>query len=222
MTNAKFRAKRPVNITRAKILDQEGFEEIIRDVQQGEHALRNEALLRLSFYCGLRAQEIAGLQWKRHLLTPKGRVVSVLRVTRDIAKGDRARIVERDIPLDPTLIEVLTRLRITRPRDRFVIYALAEPRNYGDSGFQNRAEDGGVAPNTLVKYMIRLFGAAGFEGCTSHSGRRTFITNLARRCNEAGGSLVDVQKLAGHRDLNTTGGYIEPSQAQHQLVQMVF
>lgn len=48
-------------------------------------------------------------------------------------------------------------------------------------------------------------------GASSHSGRRTLLTNMARRCAQAGASLRDVQRIAGHADLGTTERYVEPS-----------
>ena len=50
-------------------------------------------------------------------------------------------------------------------------------------------------------------------------GRRTLLTNLARRCAQAGASLRDVQQIAGHADLGTTERYVEPSlEAQRRLI----
>jgi hypothetical protein len=49
----------------------------------------------------------------------------------------------------------------------------------------------------------------GFAGASSHSGRRTFVTRRAKKIVEAGGSLRDVQELAGHASLATTRGYIQ-------------
>jgi integrase len=62
----------------------------------------------------------------------------------------------------------------------------------------------------------------GFGGASSHSGRRTFLTKAARRCIEAGGSLRDVQQLAGHSTLSMTQKYIEgSSEAKRKLVNLI-
>ena len=61
----------------------------------------------------------------------------------------------------------------------------------------------------------------GLIGCSSHSGRRTFITNAARKISTVGGSLRDVQHLAGHFSLQTTQRYIEgDSEARKRVVQL--
>ena len=58
---------------------------------------------------------------------------------------------------------------------------------------------------------------------SSHSGRRTFITNSARKISTVGGSLRDVQMLAGHSNLRTTQRYIEPNpEAQLKIVELVY
>ena len=52
--------------------------------------------------------------------------------------------------------------------------------------------------------------------------RRTFITNAARTISTVGGSLRDVQMLAGHRALSTTQRYIEADvEAQKRVVDLV-
>ena len=67
-----------------------------------------------------------------------------------------------------------------------------------------------------------LYDEAGLQGCSSHSGRRTFITNAAKLVAKAGGSLRDVQELAGHRALTTTERYIEGDRdAQRKLVRLL-
>jgi integrase len=62
----------------------------------------------------------------------------------------------------------------------------------------------------------------GWEGYSSHSGRRTFATNAARKATTVGGSLRHVQDLLGHASLNTTQRYLEPSSdAKRKLVELI-
>jgi integrase/recombinase XerD len=74
----------------------------------------------------------------------------------------------------------------------------------------------------IVNKFAGWYRALGFVGASSHSGRRTFITNAARRISTVGGSLRDVQLLAGHSALGTTQRYIEADgMAQRRIVELV-
>jgi integrase/recombinase XerD len=79
---------------------------------------------------------------------------------------------------------------------------------------------------TSAQAVVNLFQSwyrdLGLVGCSSHSGRRTFITNAARKISTVGGSLRDVQHLAGHSSLQTTQRYIEgDSEARKRVVDLV-
>jgi integrase/recombinase XerD len=86
-----------------------------------------------------------------------------------------------------------------------------------------RSERGGaMVPGSIVLWFNRAYRALGFDGCSSHSGRRTFITRAARLVHKAGGSLRDVQLLAGHRSIQTTQRYIDgDSDAQRRLISLL-
>src|SRR4029079_5863616 len=78
------------------------------------------------------------------------------------------------------------------------------------------------SPAALVYLFARWFRTIGLQGCSSRSGRRTFITNAARKISTVGGSLRDVQVLAGHKALSTTQRYIEAdAAAQKKVVDLI-
>ena len=80
----------------------------------------------------------------------------------------------------------------------------------------------GMSAQAMVNLFWRWYQDIGFDGCSSHSGRRTFITNTARKISTVGGSLRDVQMLAGHTNLRTTQRYIEANpEAQMKIVELV-
>jgi len=79
-----------------------------------------------------------------------------------------------------------------------------------------------TSPQAIVNLFARWFRALGCYGCSSHSGRRTFITNAARKISTVGGSLRDVQILAGHSALTMTQRYIDSdAAAQRKIVDLI-
>ena len=81
-----------------------------------------------------------------------------------------------------------------------------------------------VPPNTArdESSFHRLYASLGLIGGSSHSGRRTCITRAARKVSEAGGSLRDVQQLAGHASLSLTQRSIEgDSDAKRELIALI-
>jgi integrase/recombinase XerD len=93
----------------------------------------------------------------------------------------------------------------------------------GGTGPVVKSERGGkMTAVGIVNWFALAYQAIGLEGCSSHSGRRPFITRAARLVHRAGGSLRDVQLLAGHRSIQTTQRYIDgDSDAQRKLVGMI-
>jgi integrase len=73
---------------------------------------------------------------------------------------------------------------------------------------------------TIVSMFFRWYQDCNLEA-SSHSGRRTAITNWARKISTVGGSLRDVQSLAGHSSLGMTQRYIDRSpDAQKRVVEL--
>lgn len=203
--------------TRAKVINETQYAALIDNVRRENCPVRNEALVRLGFEAGLRAVEISGLEWDRHILNSRGEVSNVIKITRDITKKSK----EREVPVSKNLRRTLEALRKERPGDIYVVHAL-----YNRSADTQRARylgRGQTDRNTIAQYLRRKYAAYGLNGCTSHSGRRTFTTNLARKADQdANLSLRDVQELVGHVNIRTTQGYVDVSPARVNLVDKVF
>ena len=74
----------------------------------------------------------------------------------------------------------------------------------------------------IVNWFTGVYRTLGLTGCSSHSGRRTFITRSARILGRTGGSLRDIQELAGHQAITTTERYIMGDRAaQRRLIALI-
>ena len=187
----------------AKVLAPADVRRLYAAARRGRHAARNVLIVALSARAGLRACEIAGLTWGM-TLSASGRIAPILNVAGTIAKNGRGR----HIPVHPEL--------------RGLLEAVHRQQRRPLTGPVIRSQRGGhMTPQSIVNWFVKIYAALGMDGCSSHSGRRTFITRAARMVSKAGGSLRDVQELAGHRALTTTERYIEGDRdAQRRLVRM--
>jgi integrase/recombinase XerD len=186
----------------AKTLTKQQLAAALRRARYGRYPDRDRAMVLLSLKAGLRAGEIAKLTWPM-VLDSQRRISGYIEL-HDAAAKKRSG---RTIPLHPQLIRALM---VLKPQ-------------HGATGPVIRSERGdALRPGSVVNWFRRLYGDLGFEGCTSHSGRRTFVTNAARLVFKAGGSLRDVQQLAGHRSIEQTQAYIEgDSRAKRRLIALL-
>ena len=159
-------------------------------------------MLLLSAKAGMRAAEIAGLTWAM-VLDASGHISGQIALADNIAKKGSGRM----IPMHPNLSQALAKLGRNTCREGHVIKSERGER---------------LSPGSVVNWFKTYYARLGLQGCSSHSGRRTFITVAARRVARAGGSIRDVQILAGHSSLRHTQGYIEgDSRAQRRLVNLL-
>ena len=81
-----------------------------------------------------------------------------------------------------------------------------------------------MLPCNISHWFCSTFKKLGLDGCSSHSGRRTFVVNAAKHIIEVGGSLRDVQQLAGHASLQMTQRYVEveeDAEAKQKVMQLI-
>lgn len=173
------------------------------------HGLRDQTVFLLSVRAGLRAKEIANLKWSM-ILTPGGEVGDAIHLTNSASKGRSGRV----IPLNKQLRENLKQMLVEARQDRRFHPAL--------SYVVKTERSAHTSPQAIVNMFKRWYEDIGLLGCSSHSGRRTFITNAARKISTVGGSLRDVQMLAGHSSLAVTQRYIDgDSEARKKIVDVI-
>ena len=177
-------------------------------VAKRRHGARNKTMILLSVKAGLRAGEIAQLTWSM-ITDSNGEVGDFIELPGVVAKYGSGR----RLPLHEDIRKALQVLK--RQLE-------AEERTMLEGPVIRSERDGHMSPKAVVNWFHALYAGLGLEGCSSHSGRRTFITNAAKLVHRAGGSLRDVQLLAGHRSIQTTEGYIEGDGiAQKKLVRLM-
>jgi integrase/recombinase XerD len=165
---------------------------------------RNRLIFLLSVKAGLRAKEIASLSW-RMVTDAGGQIGQAIHLENRASKGQSGRVIPMNEELRTAFIEYSR--TVLMPDSTFVI----------ESERSNR-----MSAQAAVNLFWRWYRHVGFDGCSSHSGRRTFITNAARKISTVGGSLRDVQMLVGHSNLRTTQAYIEANaEAQVRIVDLV-
>jgi integrase len=186
----------------AKIVSSTTLRRMIAYARKTRQPKRDAVIVLLSVKAGLRACEIAGLQWSM-VMTDDGKISDVVDIRNAIAKRGSGR----RIPMHPSLQRALAELWRVRTSENHIVAS-------------NRG--GAMRANSIVNWFVAMFAELKLEGCSSHSGRRTFITAAAKNVHRAGGSLRDVQLLAGHQSIDTTQRYIDgDTVAQRKLITLL-
>lgn len=189
----------------AKILTSAQVRAVQLHLSTTRNPVRNRLIFLLSIKAGLRAKEIAGLTW-RMVTGAQGEIADTIRLEDTAAKGRGGGVIAMNSELRRALTDWRAHCWVLDGNRPVIITE------------RSKATSPQVIVNLLREWYLRL----GFDGCSSHSGRRTFITNAARKISAVGGSLRDVQMLARHSSLSMTQRYIEAdAEAQRRVVELV-
>ena len=182
-------------MAQAKTLTTAEIEHLLNYINARKYAARNRSMMLLTHWAGLRIGEVACLRWS-DVTNSDGQVKDEIRLLPDMTKGRHARTVFVNIKL----------------RDELQSYAAQTKcveRSYPFFASQKSIKSG-FSATSLAQTFALLYEGAGVEGASSHSGRRTFLTNLANK-----GTAIHILKtLAGHRSIQTTATYLYSSPSQ--------
>ena len=189
----------------AKVLSKQQQKAMLSYLATTKHALRNKVIFLLSLKAGLRAKEIANLTWGM-VTDSEGTITDKISIQDTATKGRSGGVVWMNKELLEALNSYYSSIEGVSHRDRVV----TTERNAQTS------------PQCIVNLFAHWYRQLGFIGCSSHSGRRTFITNAAKKISSVGGSMRDVQMLARHSSLAMTQRYIEADvEAMKKVVDLV-
>ena len=187
----------------AKTLQAQELRRVLDYIATRPHALRNRTMLLATHLAGLRVGEVANLRYE-DVVDSAGAVRDEIRLEPEQTKGRHARTVFVNAKLERELESYLRAFPQSKPEHRLF--------------YTQKKQGDGFTPNTLAQHFHYIYQRAGIEGASSHSGRRTFITNLAAK----GVSVRVLMSLAGHRHIGTTQAYIDVNDdMKRRAVEMV-
>ena len=182
-------------MAQAKTLTASELDQILNYINTRKYTARNRSMMLLTHWAGLRIGEVACLRWC-DVTNSDGQVKDEIRLLPNMTKGRHTRTVFVSAKLKSEL-------------QAYADQAKCVDRNYPFFASQKSIK-AGFNPNSLAQTFALLYEGAGLEGASSHSGRRTFLTNLANK-----GTAIHILKtLAGHRSISTTAAYLYSSPSQ--------
>lgn len=177
-------------MAQARTLNEQEIQQVLNYASTRKHAARDRALLLVSHLSGMRVGEIAALT-VGHVLDAGHQIRAEIRLTASQTKGKHPRTVFLNKRVREELAVYVQTMR-TDDTERALFPTQKNPRN-------------GFSSNSLTQHFANLYEGAGLDGATSHSGRRTYATNIASQ----GVGLRVLMRLMGHRNVATTAVYID-------------
>lgn len=199
----KLTFRRALMSKQAKTLTAQELRHVLDYVATRPHAHRNRAMLLVTFYAGLRSKEVASLRYC-DVMDADGKVRSEIYLSAEQTKGSKTGTVFVSDKLRKELQSYIANVPAKQLLDK-----LFYTQKKGGNGF---------TANTLTQHFHHLYKSAGIAGASSHSGRRTFITNLA----DKGVGVRVLMSLARHANISTTQAYIDVNEAmQRRAVELL-
>jgi len=189
----------------AKTLNQKQLFLFLKQLELFKNSQRNQLIISLTFYSGLRIGEVTKLKWKDAIdsnLTVKDEIILS-------AKDNKSNEVQRLFLNKKLRLEILKYKTFYSQKYKHI--NLESPLIISQRNTQ-------FSPNSLCQLINSLYKRCNLPTATTHSGRRSFITNLANKSLNA----KVIMSLARHKNLSTTQRYIDVNDEQlKQAIELI-
>lgn len=182
----------------ARTLNEKELKLLLLYVSTKKHAARDRAMVLMTYWGGMRIGEVAATKIG-DVLAVDGTIKHELRLTAAQTKGRHARTV---VLADKLRKELLIYLQQRFGARQLIALNYTDYVNSPLFATQKRE---GFTANTACYHFHMLYKSAGLTGASSHSGRRSFITQLSSKSVP----LKVLMELAGHRQAQTTMRYVD-------------
>ena len=186
-------------MAQAKVLTEKDVRRILLWIAAHKHPTRNRAMFLMTTNCGMRVGAVAALRLC-DVLTSEGKIRESIYLRPEQTKGSKGHTVVLSEKMQAELHNYLcSRFKL---KDLLAVTMTDTTRAL----FTNQKNPHrGFSANTLAQFFTTLYSRVGIDGASSHSGRRSFITNLANK----GVSVRVLMELANHSSMAVTQKYIE-------------
>jgi integrase/recombinase XerD len=186
--NVSTSARKKQMPKQAKTLNERELQRLLDHVATTKSPERNRAMLLLTHLAGMRVGEVAAVR-VCDVVASDGSIRDEINLSAAQTKGNRSRSVLLNERMRGELASYMKTVKVRDPKQ--ALFATQRSAAF--------------TANSLTQVMNGIYRNAGFDGASSHSGRRGFLTNLA----EKGVSVRVMMALAGHRNMATTQRYID-------------
>ena len=180
----------------ARTLTDKELKRLLALIATRRYAERDRAMVLLTHLAGMRIGEVSALT-VGDALDRNGDIVPEINLAAHQTKGAHARTVVLSTRMRQELRDYMAwyqsshRGQQTQQLDRTLPLFPTQKRS-------------GFTANTACYHLFMIYRDAGFDGGSSHSGRRSFLTNLSQKAVP----LKVMMELAGHRQAQTTMRYV--------------
>lgn len=190
---------------KAKVLSSKEIQNVLKVLKSP----RDKLLFATGLYTGLRISEIISIK-QDHVYTTSGGIRNILKITRLKKKNT----VYSNIPIHPKLREQLQAYK--RNLDHLDELGSTSPWLFPST--DDPAEH--IKRVRAHNILTEAFEDIGIDGASTHSMRRTCLTNMSR----AGIPLRTIQEISGHSNLSQLQEYlaVDPADSHRAIMSLKY